>query len=277
MPSLEDQAVCIRVWDWSETSQTAVLLTKDHGMIRVLAKGSKRERSAFSGGLETCTLGQMGVIVKPSSELGLLTHWDLLDPMLGVRKNLASFRVGMLAIDLIPRLIQGHDPHPEIFDALYELLTRCSQGGYADSQIDQDSIHKVLAWFMWIALVEVGAMPITDHDVRTGDALVSASVYGFSSALGGITQDPITHDPQLYSTAQGNHKEDAEVWRVREQTVVFMRTLGESPDINQFLDESDDQCHRLARLLASYIRERTGTEIPTIKWLLDNNKLISNR
>ena len=51
MHTLKDTAICIRRWDFSETSQTVSLLTREHGILRGLAKGAKREKGTFSGEL----------------------------------------------------------------------------------------------------------------------------------------------------------------------------------------------------------------------------------
>ena len=276
MARIEDQAVCVRVWDWSESSQTAVLLTRDHGMIRVIAKGSKRERAMFSGGLELCTMGQMGAIVRPSSELALLTHWDLISPMLGIRRSLLSYNAAMLGVDLIPRLIQDHDPHPEVYEALLSLLDFCdgsdkwNHGGECEQGFESQAIG-MLSWYLWTVLVAVGAMPVVDHNVLTGEALVDAEVYGFSAQLGGVTQDPITSP---YAEAAGErHSPEmpSGVWRIRAQTVEMMSSLGQSPPVSLFFGRSKVQNDRLCRLLCAYIRERTGTEIPAMKWLLGSN------
>ncbi len=263
---IEDQAICVRIWDWSETSQTAVLLTRDHGMIRVLAKGSKRDRSSFSGGLELCTLGHMAAILRPNSELALLTQWDLLGPMRGIRQHILAYNAAMLGIDLIPRLIQDHDPHASVFEALGELLNFCNAPEISDSAELESQTLGMLAWYLWTVLVAVGAMPIVDHDVLTGNPLIPSDVYGFSAQLGGVTQDPITGAGVLAdhsrSVAQG-------VWRIRAQSIELMKSLGQNPPIGRFMEQSGDQNSRLARLLGAYIRERTGTEIPALHWLLN--------
>ena len=235
-------------------------------MIRVLAKGSKRDRSAFSGGLELCTLGHMAAIVRPNSELALLTQWDLVEPMLGIRKNLLTYNAGMLGIDLIPRLIQDHDPHPEVHNALCSLLKLCNDPPVHEDAELETTIMGMLAWYQWTILVAVGAMPIVDHDVLTGEPLTPADVYGFSAQLGGITQDPITtryaYPDHAQSQAEG-------VWRIRAQTVEMMNSLGQSPPISRFLTGSKIQTLRIAKLLGAYIRERTGTDIPAMDWLLN--------
>ncbi|MBL4809489.1 MAG: recombination protein O N-terminal domain-containing protein [Phycisphaerales bacterium] len=270
MTLIEDHAICVRTWDWSETSQTAVLLSRDHGMIRVLAKGSKRDRSAFSGGLELCTLGQMTAIVKPNSDLALLTQWDLLGPMLGIRRSLIAYNAGMLAVDLIPRLIQDHDPHAAVHDSLLQLLIFCDEHGVQEGEDLDAKLMGMLAWYLWTVLVAIGAMPIVDHDVLTGDPLTPADVYGFSAQLGGITQDPITIQASHQAGQQDSSSMMLEgVWRIRGQTVEMMNSLGQSPPAERFMEQSKEQSLRLARLLGAYIRERTGSEIPAMHWLLN--------
>ena len=68
MPAIRDEALCIRHWDWSETSQTVSLFTRTHGLVRGLAKGSRREKSNFSGGIELLTRGQALFILKPAAD-----------------------------------------------------------------------------------------------------------------------------------------------------------------------------------------------------------------
>ncbi|MCH7602254.1 MAG: recombination protein O N-terminal domain-containing protein, partial [Planctomycetes bacterium] len=62
MPTISDYAICIRRWDFSETSQTVSLFTRESGIIRGLAKGAKREKGNFSGGFDLLTLGQVVAI-----------------------------------------------------------------------------------------------------------------------------------------------------------------------------------------------------------------------
>ncbi|MEY3021187.1 MAG: hypothetical protein RIS86_383, partial [Planctomycetota bacterium] len=78
MPNLVDQAICIRQWDWSETSQTVSLFCRAHGVLRGLAKGARRERGSFSGGIDLLARGEVVAVTKPDRELQTLTAWTLL-------------------------------------------------------------------------------------------------------------------------------------------------------------------------------------------------------
>ncbi len=252
---IEDMAVCVRTWDWSETSQTAVMITRSHGLVRVLAKGSRRERAPFSGGLEIATRGELAVLARQSSDLSLITRWDLTHPMLGLRRDLDTYNTAMLAIDLVPRMIQDHDPHPEIHDALSDLLETCDDP--ASSRAPRIA-H--LLTYLWILLDAVGARPLLDHDADTGHPLDEASMYAFAPHLGGVTADSSSDNP------------NDPRWRVRASTVKILRTLDHSPQADTLSDLPTHDLTRASALLASYIRERIGSDIPSMSWLLKNTQ-----
>lgn len=256
MPTIQDHAVCVRQWDWSETSQTVSLLTRDFGLIRCLAKGSKREKSAFSGGLEIATIGHMVAIVKPNSELAILTAWDLVKPMYQMRQSLDRYHASMFAIDLIPRLINDHDPHPEVFDAIVSTLNHLSDPSRCSKQV---GLHSQLAWYLWQLLEHTGSRPELNIDVFSGEPLDDhAQVFGFNPVHGGLTLDPKQID-----VPQGQH-DLSDTWRVRRTTVVLLRQLLGGASEEDLSQSSSEQLERLGGLLASYLRYIVGTEIPSI-------------
>ena len=263
MPTIQDHAVCVRHWDWSETSQTVSLMTREHGLIRCLAKGSKREKSAFSGGLEIATMGHMVAIVKPSTDLAILTAWDLTEPMYAIRQRLMIYHAAMFLIDLIPRMIQDHDPHPEVFDALVQSLLRF--GNPSDS-ISEADIYAQTAWYLWTLLDSIGSRPEVMVDVNSGDALdEDATVYGFHPNLGGLTLDPksMAHDSVSEVLS--------DTWRVRRSTVHLLRNLRDGEGAEDLANAPSNQLLRLCRLLAAYCRTIIGTEIPSSVWIFTDD------
>ncbi len=263
VPTIQDHAVCVRHWDWSETSQTVSLMTREHGLIRCLAKGSKREKSAFSGGLEIATMGHMVAIVKPTTDLAILTAWDLTEPMYAIRQSLTVYHASMFVIDLIPRMIHDHDPHPEVFDALVQSLLRF--GSSADP-ISQASIYAQTAWYLWALLDSIGSKPELMVDVNSGDALEEdAPVYGFHPSLGGLTLDPKSMAQDSPSAVL------SDAWRVRRSTVHLLRNLRDGESANDLGNVPVDQLVRLCRLLGAYCRTIIGTEIPSGDWLLSGD------
>jgi len=273
VPTIQDHAVCLRQWDWSETSQTVSLMTREHGLIRCIAKGSKREKSAFSGGLEIATIGDMVAIIKPNSDLALLTAWDLVEPMYLIRHSLERFHACMFVIDLIPRLISDHDPHPELYDALVRTLEAIVS---PRASLDQHRLHAQLAWYQWQLLECTGARPELMGDVFTGEELdEDAQILGFSPLHGGLTLDPKHLSEQTENGRALGALSDT--WRVRRSTVDLLRRLRSGIEPEEIGDIPEDQLIRLGGLLASYLRYLIGTEIPSGAWIYPQFEQLGER
>lgn len=248
MPPVLDQGLCIRQWDWSETSQTAEVFCRTQGLVRGLAKGSRRQKSNYDGGLEVLTRGDVGVIVRPSSDLALITEWRLTDPFRPLRKSLGAYHSGLYIADLIHHAIHDQDPHPELFDAAIEslgLITTAADAPFA------------LLKFHWSLLVETGYRPELDADVATGDQLAPVPAYAFSPALGGFHVESADAAPP---------PDAGTTWRVRSQTLDLLRRLSAGGLPGALSPGPDAQAlDRANRLLASYLRHVLGTEPPTMR------------
>lgn len=231
-------ALCIRHWDWSETSQTVSLFTRGHGLVRAIAKGAKRPNAPFSGGLELLTLGEAGLVIKPASDLALLTEWDLQEIFPSLRTSLPRQHAALYIADLLQRLVTDRDPHTDLFDAALAAL-RAVHGGQTD---------RALLQFQLAALTATGYRPVLDRDIRTGESLPAAARLVFSPTLGGAAAERESDDRSGW-------------WRVRGSTLIAISAVdnpGASPP------HSEDIA-RANRLLAAYIRHLLGAEPPTLR------------
>lgn len=241
MPPITDEAICIRQWDWSETSQTVSLFMRATGIVRAVAKGSKRPKSPFSGGLEVLTLGEATFTLKRPGALSIVTAWDLRDPFPAIRRELARFHTGVLIADLLHHALREEDPHAGLFDATARAL--------AELTSTPTDAARTLLTFQWALARETGHRPDLDRHADTGAALDPAQTYVFSSELGGLVPDPPERQPP------------GRTWRVREETVSLLR------------ESRDGSCPpgpmeaivRANRLLATHLSERLGAEIPSLE------------
>lgn len=232
MDPVVDDAVCLRQWDYSETSQTAVLFTRKLGIVRVLGKGTKRNDPRFSGGLEVGTLGE--AIVHPKeSGLATLAGWDLRRTFRETRRSLESHYAAMFALDVPRHLLSEDEPHAEAFDGLVSVLDLLGRADWRPA---------IAAW-LWRLLDLAGYRP----DVSAG-----AHAVGFSPERGGF----VDADAQA---------EAGVVWSVQRVTVDAVLTIasGTLPE--------PDHAERAARLLGWYVRELAGREPPTMAPLLGSH------
>jgi len=245
MPRITDQAICIRLIDWSETSQILALLTEQHGVLRGIAKGAKRfspsSIARYSGGIELLTMGEVVAHVKPSADLANVTEWDLQEPWWHLRRNLAAHRLGLYGADLIGAMLAEHDPHPNCFAALRKML---------EASRDTDTREETLLQFQWDVLRDCGYQPELASDVHNGQPLPDRGTYQFDPLQGGLTVD---------STRNG--------WGVRQQTVRTLRSLSDG----QPPTGDADALSRANKLLCVYARAILDRELPTMRFVLNGS------
>lgn len=245
MPPVTDEAICLRAWDWSETSQTLALLTQAHGLTRTIAKGSKRDKSPFGGPIEPLTRAEALFIPKGPGHLATLTAWDLRERFSAPRRSLAAFNASLYLVDLILHMLTDADPHPRVFDALTSAL-RAMEG-------PAHIIPAVVA-FQWSLLDEAGYRPELDRDMRSGAPLPHQPTYRFDPRLGGVVSDD-------------NPGGDLG-WRMRDETLNLLRSL-RSLDPSPLIAvlAASPAAARANRFLAAYAREIIGEEVPTYRTL----------
>ncbi len=246
MPPETDDAICLRHYDWSETSQTVVLLTLRHGLVRALAKGSKRPKSRFSGGVELLTRAEIQLYPRPAKDLDLLGSWDLTDPHAHLRRALPALNTALYAAELTAHLLDTHDAHPRAFHALADLLTALR---------DPAAAPQTILCFQWALLTDTGFAPRLDRDAETGGELPDAATLGFDLAAGGLIPDP---GPQPLTRAQRDDPltPTPGPWRVRRETVDLLRHIAEHDDAPP--NAPTPAVLRAVRLLHAWATTRIG-------------------
>ena len=126
MPLYTADALILRTYKLGEADRIVVFLTRDRGKKRGVAKGARRPRSRFTGGLEPLTRAQVGYFEKENRELVGLNYVDTQrSPLATVRGESLSY-VGYFA-ELIDQWAPDADPS----DKLYRLGT-----AVADALVD---------------------------------------------------------------------------------------------------------------------------------------------
>lgn len=240
MPAITDEAICVRQWDWSETSQTVSLFTRQTGVVRGVAKGSKRPRAPYSGGIEVLTRGEVTAALKRPGALSVITAWELRDAYPALRRDLVLFHSGLLVVDLIHHALREEDPHPALFDAATRTLASLA-GAHAAPARD-------LLAFQWSLARETGHRPELDRRADSGGPLARATTYRFSAEFGGLLPD------------QPGADVPGRTWRVREETVLALRAGRDAGDTQT----QPAALIRANQLLATFLGHRMGFELPSL-------------
>jgi DNA repair protein RecO (recombination protein O) len=130
MSLARDRCICLRKTEYSETSQILTIFSRNHGLLRVIAKGAHRTTKAgaskFGGGIDLLDLADAVFTDRSDRDLATLTEWSLKDGHLELRRNLRGLYLAQYAAELVSLLIEEHDPHPELFDQLQACVTNLS-------------------------------------------------------------------------------------------------------------------------------------------------------
>jgi len=121
-----DRCVCLRKIEYSETSQILLLFGREHGLLRVIAKGAHRRTKAgaskFDGGIDLLDVGDAVFTFDPARDLNTLTEWGLREGHLELRGSLRALYLAQYAAELVALLFEEHDPHSAVFDRLLAML-----------------------------------------------------------------------------------------------------------------------------------------------------------
>ncbi len=236
----EEEAICIRHWDYSETSQTISLFSRSLGLVRAIAKGARRERGDFSGGVDLLTRANARLVLKVGTDLATLTNWSLIENFPNIRTEPNANKIAYFAADLIGRMFELHDPHPNMYGAFLHLLQRV--GREADPTNQQNEL--ILLDFQWTLLKECGLQPVL------GSLQGGVDVGHFDHRGGGRVTEVPTET----------------TWPVRVQTIDALKVIAnQTGEVNP--STHPESIVRANRLLAAYLREIMGEEPMTMRVL----------
>lgn len=190
MPARSDQAVVLRLSDYSETSQIVSLFTARDGLVRLIAKGSRRgTRTRFAAGLDLLEYGEASYVpARGEAGLGTLTEWVQRDAFTSLRGSLLTQFGGLYAVELVSALTQEYDPHPALFDALLKLLRELAGGGTERNRAPgwQKDVAGAIVRFQIALLKAIGYAPTFGHCLDCGRPRRRGGPAYFSSSAGGL-------------------------------------------------------------------------------------------
>lgn len=185
MASQTDEAIVLRLSEYSESSQIVSLLTRKDGQVRLIAKGSRRSTKLKpSIGFDFLEYGEATYVSsRGDSGLGTLTEWRLRDAFLNLRGRLIGIYAGLYASEMCAATVQEHDAHPDLFEALRDFLGRSAAAEQTESK---NEIVGALVRFQASLLTSIGYAPNLRQCVGCGRARARGAPAWFSSHGGGL-------------------------------------------------------------------------------------------
>ena len=178
MPANRTLALVLRTIEVFETSLVTTLFTRELGKVSALAKGGRRPKSAFQGGLDLLGVSDIVLFPKASETLDLLVEAAPVERFAPLRRDLAALYAGYYIAELLTDLTDFHDPHPKLFDA-----ARITLRYLGESELRSRRVLR----FELACLRELGLMPTLEACTHCGVAVdAMGDVVWFGLSTGGV-------------------------------------------------------------------------------------------
>ena len=143
MPVFETEALVLKTHSLSDADKIVVFLTREHGLVRGVAKGAKRLTSSFGSTLEPASLVKLSYFQKEQSDLASVRHVDLLKSFFGLVSSPVNLQRFSYMAELLGELVPQGEPNERTF-RMTQVCLEALAG-------DPESIESVTMYFeLWL-------------------------------------------------------------------------------------------------------------------------------
>lgn len=253
MPPLTEHALVLRTVEFSENSQVVHVLTLEEGRVHGIAKGARRLKGAFHGGLDTLVLGRLGLYPrKPGAGLRTLASFRVETNFPGLRRSLARFDAAEHVRALVLAFAREEQESPELFELTVSALRLIEAS-------DDLAAAAVALGFEAMILQLAGFFPEVTRCVRCDREARNVHTARLSALRGGL----------LCRRCRG---EDPGAPEIDGRTVATLVTLGAGPLVHAARLPVDTELRReLARALDTWTSSILDRRLPTRAKLMRAN------
>jgi DNA repair protein RecO (recombination protein O) len=176
MAVVTTDALILQAFAYTETSRILRLLTHEHGVQSVIAKGARRPRSQFGGILEPFTVGTATFQMRDNRDLHTLSGFDLLHAGTRLGGDLLRFGGASLLAEIVLRT-GIEQPDPELFQVVRAQLLRLEDAPAAE-------IEAVVLAAAWQLIAQLGFAPGLLECCSCGRELAEGEDTSFDHAAG---------------------------------------------------------------------------------------------
>lgn len=176
MPVQKTPAIVIRFYPLRESDKIITFYTAEFGKIKAVARGVRRPKSRFGGGLELLNYGTLVFFERPNKDLQIVNDFDLISSYEGIKADFDRTTYGCYLAELIGAIESDYSVNQQIFHLL--------QRGF-ETMTHVDDIALFARTFELQLLGLAGFSPQLSHCVACTHAFQDPSLH-FSSRLGGI-------------------------------------------------------------------------------------------
>ncbi len=143
MGLVETEGLILKSYSLAEADKIVVFLTQNEGLVRGVAKGAKRLKSKFGGGLEPFSIVQISYFQKEERELVSIKQLELVKSFFDNASEPQFLQKFSYLVDLLVEFAPPHDPN----ERLYRMTKVCLE----TAAENPDSLESIAVYFeLWI-------------------------------------------------------------------------------------------------------------------------------
>lgn len=174
MSLYSDRGVVVRTYRLGEADRIVILVTKEHGKVRAVAKGVRRTRSKFGARLEP--LAHVSFLAwSGRGDLDTINQAQVLDPFIELRSDLDRLNAGLSIAEVADQIAQEGHRNDELYEMLVGALRTASDPTYP--------IDLIAPAFMMKALVAEGIHPVL---TQCASCAATVELVAFDLGHGGV-------------------------------------------------------------------------------------------
>lgn len=178
MSLVSTPAILLRSHPYSESSQILRFFTRDRGLVSVMARGVRRQRSGKSSSLETFSRGQLIIQHRQGRDLQSFREFAVTDDHRGLAGDIQRFAGASVLADLVLHHA-GEEPNEALFDGIDEAYGRLTEAPATD-------ITALILSTAWVMVALLGYAPELSACVHCGQKLRAEEMGRFDFSAGGV-------------------------------------------------------------------------------------------
>ena len=119
---VKDRSVVLKAYPYGESSVVAVMLTRSHGKVRLLAKGARSSRSALQGSLRTGNVSDIVFYSRPDRGLQLLKEMGTVETFEAGSGDLERLCLFQAGLEIIDRSVVDRSADERVFDLIERFM-----------------------------------------------------------------------------------------------------------------------------------------------------------
>ena len=240
---IEVEGIILTSQDYGETSKIINVITKEYGIVGMIAKGCKALKSNLRSTTDKLTYGKFYIYYK-KDKLSILSNVDVIDNFKNIKKDITKISYATYLLELTGQVVK-HSLKYEVFDLLISALIKINE------IFDPLVIMNILELKY---LDYLGVMPIIDGCCKCG----SQTIKTLSSDAGGF----------ICSKCYTNEK------LVSDKTIKLIR-MYYYVDISKIskLEVSKEAKNEINSFLSEYYDRYTGLYLKSKNFINNLNKL----